>query len=65
MPKARGEETGDKGGEEKKNPATRKLGDVPGGPVVKTLNFQCRGHMFNPWSGDKDLTCLVTKTKIF
>ena len=25
-------------------------GDFPGGPVVKTLGFQCRGHRFNPWS---------------
>ena len=22
----------------------------PGGPVAKTLNSQCRGHRFNPWS---------------
>ena len=26
--------------------------DFPGGPVVKTLRFQCRGHMFDPWSGN-------------
>ena len=25
--------------------------DFPGGPVVKTPCFQCRGHMFNLWSG--------------
>ena len=25
--------------------------DFPGGPVVKTLHFQHRGHEFNPWSG--------------
>ena len=24
----------------------------PGGPVVKTLGFHCRGHRFNPWSGN-------------
>ena len=24
--------------------------DVPGGPLVKTLCSQCRGHAFNPWS---------------
>ena len=24
--------------------------DFPGGPVVKTLSFQCRGPGFNPWS---------------
>ena len=23
--------------------------DFPGGPVVKTLRFQCRGHGFDPW----------------
>ena len=26
--------------------------DFPGGPVVKTPYFQCRGHKFNPWSGN-------------
>ena len=26
--------------------------DFPGGPVVKTLCFQCRGHGFDPWSED-------------
>ena len=24
----------------------------PGGPVVKTLCFHCRGHGFSPWSGN-------------
>ena len=24
--------------------------DFPGGPVVKTLRSQCRGHGFDPWS---------------
>ena len=23
--------------------------DFPGGPVVKTLHFHCRGHGVNPW----------------
>ena len=26
--------------------------DFPGGPVVKTLCFECRGCGFNPWSGN-------------
>ena len=26
--------------------------DFPGGPVVKIMHFQCRGHRFNPWSGN-------------
>ena len=25
--------------------------DFPGGTVVKTLHFQCMGHVFDPWSG--------------
>ena len=25
-------------------------GTFCGGPVVKMLHFQCRGHGFNPWS---------------
>ena len=28
------------------------LGDFPGGPVVKTLSFHCRGCEFNPWLGN-------------
>ena len=27
--------------------------DGPGGPVVKTPLFHCRGHGFDPWSGTK------------
>ena len=30
------------------------LQDYPGGPVVKTLSFQCRGHGFSPWWGKYD-----------
>ena len=26
--------------------------DLPGGPAVKTLHFHCRGHGFDPWSGN-------------
>ena len=26
--------------------------DFPGGPAVKTLSFHCRGHGFDPWSGN-------------
>ena len=25
--------------------------DFPGGPVVRTLPFQCRGHRFDSWLG--------------
>ena len=31
--------------------------DFPGGPVVKTLSFQCRGHRFDPWSGNQESAC--------
>ena len=24
--------------------------EFPGGPVVRTLSFPCRGHGFDPWS---------------
>ena len=27
-------------------------GDFRGGPVIKTTHFQCRGQVFNPWSGN-------------
>ena len=30
----------------------KSLVDFPGGPVVKTLRFHCRGHGFDPWSGN-------------
>jgi len=26
--------------------------DFPGGPVSKTLHFHCKGHGFDPWSGN-------------
>ena len=28
------------------------IGDVTGGPVLRTLPFHCRGRGFNPWSGN-------------
>ena len=31
---------------------TLATGDFPGGPVVKTLRFHCRGHGFDPWLGN-------------
>ena len=31
------------------NPHTR---DFPGSPVIKTLQFLCRGHGFGPWLGN-------------
>ena len=27
-------------------------GYFPGGPVVKTLHFHCKGHGFDPWLGN-------------
>ena len=26
--------------------------DLPGGPGIRTLNFHCRGHGFDPWLGN-------------
>ena len=26
--------------------------DFPGSPAIKTLRFRCRGHEFDPWSGN-------------
>ena len=26
--------------------------EFPGGPVVRTLCFHCRGHRFEPWLGN-------------
>ena len=30
----------------------KRFRDFPGGPVVKSLHFQCREHGFHPWSGN-------------
>ena len=30
-------------------PKAQAMGDFPGGPVGKTLRFQCRGTGLNPW----------------
>ena len=27
------------------------VSDLPGGPMIKTPRFHCRGHGFDPWSG--------------
>ena len=40
------------------------LGDLPGGPVVKTPRLQCMGHGFHPCSGNQDPTCPHGATKI-
>ena len=40
-----------------------KARDFPGSPVVKTLSFHCRGHGFDPWSGNQDPTSCVVKPK--
>ena len=29
-----------------------RVGDFPGGPVVRAVCFQCRGHRFDPWLGN-------------
>ena len=34
------------------NNKNSKWGDFPGGPVVKTPYFQCRGRGFDPWLGN-------------
>ena len=38
--------------------------DFPGGPLVKTLCFQCRGHRFDPCSGNLDPKCCMAWSKI-
>ena len=39
------------------------LAELPGGPVVKTPCFHCRGHRFNPWSGNYDPACPKARPK--
>ena len=40
-----------------------KVRDFPGGPVVKTLLFQCKGCGFDPWSGIQHAAWYSQKTK--
>ena len=35
--------------------------DFPGGPIAETLNSQCRGPTFDPWSG-KETPRATTKS---
>ena len=37
--------------------------DFFGGPMVKALYFQCRGHRFNLWSGSSNIPSSVAKKK--
>ena len=36
---------------------------LPGGPVVRTPGFHCRGCRFDIWSGNQDLASCVAKPK--
>ena len=38
--------------------------DFPGGPVVKTLHFHCRGHRFDTWLGNYDLSYWAVWPKV-
>ena len=44
------------------NPETH-MRDLPGGTVVKTLPFHCRGQGFNPWLGNKKKKTQKTNRK--
>ena len=37
--------------------------NFPGGPVIKTLCFQCRGRRFDPRSENEDPTCCAAQPK--
>jgi len=37
--------------------------DFPGGPLVKTLRFQCRDLGFDRWLGNRDPKCHTTRPK--
>ena len=46
-------------------PVSRKIKrDLPGGPVVKTLSFQCKPYKLDPLSGNQDPTYHVAWPKI-
>ena len=37
------------------NSRTREVWDFTGGLVVKAPHFHCRGHRFDPWSGNFEI----------
>ena len=39
--------------------------DFCGGPVVKNLFWQCRGHAFSPWSGEISTCTPATEALVF
>ena len=39
------------------------LGDFPGGPVIKTPCFHCRGPGFHPWLGKQNPTCHMAQQR--
>ena len=41
----------------------RILGDFPGGPVAKTPSSQCKGHRFDPCSGNQGPACHMAQPK--
>ena len=40
-----------------------RFGDFHGSSVVKTPRSQCRGHGFDPWSGNRDLVHCKARPK--
>ena len=46
-----------------KDTKINKCWDFPGGPVVKTPCFHCRGHRFDPWLGKIPMPHGVTGKK--
>ena len=38
--------------------------DFPGSPVVKIQASNCKGHGFDPWSGNYDPTCCTVQPEI-
>ena len=37
--------------------------DFPGGPVIRTACFHCRGNRFDPWLGNQDPTSRAAQPK--
>ena len=41
----------------------KNIWDFSGGEVIRTSWFHCRGHEFDPWSGNNDFTCHTAQPK--
>ena len=55
--KSKNQKSKKQSGSESHQKLLKRFGDFPGCPVAKTPCLQCKGHKFQPWSGNQIPTC--------